>query len=105
MAEPTPSRRPEGNMGQRTCSWCGEEKPLNRKHFYLRQDNKERYQVRCISCNMAAQKAARVRLAPDALAVGKATLAAAKKGSPAALAALKRQGVTAIWNGREMVRL
>lgn len=89
----------------KVCTLCGEEKPLNRKHFYPRKANKSGYQPCCIPCTLEEQRAKLVRLPKDAFAVSKTTMEAAKKGCPASRAVLKRQGVTAIWNGREMVML
>ncbi len=89
----------------RICTLCGEEKPLNRKHFYPHKGRKSGYQPRCIPCTLADQRAKLVHLPKDAFEVSRTTMEAAKKGNPAARAVLKRQGVTAIWDGREMVML
>lgn len=86
------------------CTHCKEELPLNAKNFYRNKSSRHGFNLHCKECQKAKMRAAYGPKAGD-FAVKKSTFDQAKKGKPKALAELKRLNVTAIWNGREMVRL
>jgi len=88
----------------RICSRCEDEFPLDAKHFYRNRATKNGFHSSCKPCQKERMRETYGMKVGD-LKVKASTFRAAKKGRPEALAELKRLNVTAIWNGREMVRL
>lgn len=88
----------------RICSVCREELPLNAKNFYRNRSSKNGFHQHCKECQKERTRVA-YGVPVSSLKLEKSTLTQAKKGNLKALAQLRLLQVTAIWNGREMVRL